>query len=192
MPIVDETMGSSLPSTNQLGSTNSVTFRSIETIPPASRPLQPPPQSIPTTSHLVAQSRFDVPRQRQSFPLIRRSTQPSVSQFNGAPHHVQMADMTNERESSNTELALQLPTYTNFPQHDYAALAADAPDITSFMDSFPGHLQGMKLIKDPPDLDRWRHILFHVDDMITLSEEQYAISLGSASLLTQRLKSMNV
>jgi hypothetical protein len=42
------------------------------------------------------------------------------------------------------------------------------------MDSFPGHLQGMKLVRDPPDLDTWRKILFHVDEMITLSEEQYA------------------
>lgn len=183
MPIADDTMASGLPPTNQLGSTNPfVAFRSIETIPPASRPVQPPPQSIPTTSHLVAQSRSNVPRQRQSFPLNRRSTQPSVSQFNGAPHHVQMADMTNEPESSHTELALQPPTHTNLPQHDYTALATDAPDITSFMDNFPGHLQGMKLIKDPPDLDTWRNILFHVDDMIILSEEQYALSLGSASL----------
>ncbi|KAF3389391.1 Glutathione S-transferase U8 [Penicillium rolfsii] len=44
-----------------------------------------------------------------------------------------------------------------------------------FMDSFPGHLQGMKLIRNPPDLDTWRKILFHVDEMITLSEEQFQI-----------------
>lgn len=66
----------------------------------------------------------------------------------------------------------QPPQHLAFPQHDYVALVADAPDITSFMDSFPGHLQGMKFFKDPPDLDTWRNILFNVDEMITLTEEQ--------------------
>lgn len=100
-----------------------------------------------------------------------------------------MVDMTNnELESSNAEFTLQPPAHTVFPQHDYAALVADAPDITSFLDSFPGHLQGMKFIKNPPDLDTWRNVLFHVDDMITLSEEQYAVFLYSASLWNSSAK----
>lgn len=193
-PIVDEAPVPTLPSQiDQLGATNPfTTFQAIENIPPASRPVQPPQQSIPTSPQHVAQSHPNAQQQRQSYPSMQRLIQPPASRFNGAPHHAQVGDMTNNNApgSSNVELALQLqtPSYTAFPQHDYAALVADAPDITSFMDSFPGHLQGMKFIKDPPDLDTWRNILFHVDEMIALSEEQYAFLACSASLWTQRLK----
>ncbi|KAL6703196.1 hypothetical protein ACN47E_010125 [Coniothyrium glycines] len=36
-----------------------------------------------------------------------------------------------------------------------------------------GRFQGLKMIPDPPDLDDWREKLFNVDDMITLTEEQF-------------------
>lgn len=36
-----------------------------------------------------------------------------------------------------------------------------------------GQFQGLKLIPNPPNLDEWREKLFHVDEMITLTEEQY-------------------
>ena len=35
-----------------------------------------------------------------------------------------------------------------------------------------GHFQNMKMIPNPPNLDEWRHRLFHVDDMITMTEEE--------------------
>lgn len=35
-----------------------------------------------------------------------------------------------------------------------------------------GHLS-RKIVLDPPNLQEWRQKLFDVDDMITLSEEQY-------------------
>lgn len=160
---------------NQFGTANPFeTFGPIENIPPAPRHLQPSQQSIPNSSQHVAQ------QQQKSFATMQRSMQSSVSRFTGAPpapRHAQTRPVTHSApESSIVELALepqQPPLHTTFPQHDYAALVANTPDITSFMDSFPGHLQGMKLIKDPPDLGIWRKILFHVDEMITLSEEQY-------------------
>ncbi|KAJ5899047.1 hypothetical protein N7495_003791 [Penicillium taxi] len=39
--------------------------------------------------------------------------------------------------------------------------------------SFAGQLEGMKLIPNPPDLEFWREKLFHVDGVITLSEEEF-------------------
>ncbi|KAF1831852.1 hypothetical protein BDW02DRAFT_605319 [Decorospora gaudefroyi] len=36
-----------------------------------------------------------------------------------------------------------------------------------------GQFQNLKLIPHPPDLEEWREKLFHVDDMITLTEEQF-------------------
>jgi hypothetical protein len=41
-----------------------------------------------------------------------------------------------------------------------------------------GQFQGLKLIPNPPDLEEWRERLFHVDDMITLTEEQYDFLLA--------------
>jgi hypothetical protein len=34
------------------------------------------------------------------------------------------------------------------------------------------HLEGLRLVPEPPDLEAWREKLFGVDDMIVLSEEQ--------------------
>jgi len=41
--------------------------------------------------------------------------------------------------------------------------------------NFAGQLTGMRLIPDPPDLEYWRNRLFHADDVITLTEEQYVV-----------------
>lgn len=35
-----------------------------------------------------------------------------------------------------------------------------------------GQFQGLKLVLNPPNLQEWRERLFHVDEMITLTEEQ--------------------
>lgn len=168
---------------NQFSAANPFeTFGPIENIPPSPRHLQPSQQSIPNPSQHVAQ------QQQKSFATMQRSMQSSVSRFTGAPpapRPAQTLTVTNHApEPSSVELALELQQpqlHTILPQHDYAALVANTPDITSFMDSFPGHLQGMKLIRDPPDLDTWRKILFHVDEMITLSKEQYAHLLWRTS-----------
>lgn len=41
-----------------------------------------------------------------------------------------------------------------------------------------GHFANMKSIPNPPDLEAWRERLFHVDQTITLTEEEY----GSAGI----------
>jgi hypothetical protein len=41
-------------------------------------------------------------------------------------------------------------------------------------DKQEGHFRGMKLIPNPPDLEAWRERLFNIDEMITLTEEQYS------------------
>ena len=37
------------------------------------------------------------------------------------------------------------------------------------------HFSNLKLIANPPDLERWRERLFNVDDTITLTEEEYVL-----------------
>lgn len=72
-------------------------------------------------------------------------------------------------------MALLQSAEQSFQQPNYDGLAADATTSTSFA----GQLQGMKLVPNPPDLEYWRDRLFHVDEMITLSEEQYGSLLLS-------------
>jgi len=63
-----------------------------------------------------------------------------------------------------------LQSHPSFQQPSYGGLTPD-PMATSLAGQLPG-----KLILDPPDLEYWRDKLFHVDETITLSEDQYAIS----------------
>lgn len=60
----------------------------------------------------------------------------------------------------------------SFQQPGYGGLPGDATASTSFA----GQLQGMKLIPNPPDLEYWRERLFNVDEVITMTEEQYVVS----------------
>jgi glutathione S-transferase len=36
-----------------------------------------------------------------------------------------------------------------------------------------GHFSGMKLVENPPDLEQWRERLFNVDEIVTLTEEEF-------------------
>lgn len=81
----------------------------------------------------------------------------------------------NAQHGPNDGMALLQSAEQSFQQPNYDGLAADATTSTSFA----GQLQGMKLVPNPPDLEYWRDRLFHVDEMITLSEEQYGSLLLS-------------
>ncbi|KAJ6108325.1 hypothetical protein N7523_009648 [Penicillium sp. IBT 18751x] len=73
----------------------------------------------------------------------------------------------NGRATTKDGISL-LQSDPSFQQPDYEGLA---PNLTASA-SFAGQLQG-KLIPDPPDLEYWRDRLFHVNETITLSEEQF-------------------
>jgi hypothetical protein len=54
------------------------------------------------------------------------------------------------------------------PQTEYVqAQGTDGKPVTSH-----GQFEGLRLIPNPPNLDEWRNKLFHVEDTITLTEEQ--------------------
>jgi glutathione S-transferase len=40
-----------------------------------------------------------------------------------------------------------------------------------------GQFEGLKLITHPPNLNEWREKLFHVDDTVTLTEDEYVCHL---------------
>lgn len=72
------------------------------------------------------------------------------------------------QQAQDNGMALLQSASQPFQQATYDGLAADATASTSFA----GQLQGMKLIPNPPDLEYWRNRLFHVDEVITMSDEQ--------------------
>lgn len=56
-------------------------------------------------------------------------------------------------------------------QQDFVEMSSEPVDTTTLV--APGEQRGFKAIPDPPDLDYWRDRLFNVDEMITLSEDEY-------------------
>jgi hypothetical protein len=61
--------------------------------------------------------------------------------------------------------------------------ADDAPVTSNH-----GQFEGLKLIADPPNLEEWREKLFHVDDTITLTEDEYVLCLQFAWEISARVQ----
>lgn len=87
------------------------------------------------------------------------------------------------QDSSNDGIALLPSTDSSFQQPSHGGLTQDPMAA-----SFAGQLEGMKLIPDPPNLEYWRHRLFHVDEMITLTEIEYVNNSAHSNYSVPLLK----
>ena len=74
--------------------------------------------------------------------------------------------------TQNSGLAM-LPSPSQSFQSEFTALDAEPIGPVSF--STNSEEAGMKIVPDPPNLEYWRNRLFNVDEMITLSEEEYGL-----------------
>ncbi|KAJ5679466.1 hypothetical protein N7462_007710 [Penicillium macrosclerotiorum] len=153
-------------------------FRPTGSDPPSSHPPHAPQLHHSSQLQHDAQqqlrhdSHLQHARQLQHVPQLQNSPQAHPSQLQQTSqiaNPIVLGDSTSQAPGSGLD-SLQTP-YTAFTHHDYAALASNAPDASGFA----GQLEGMKLVPEPPDLDLWRNKLFNVDEMITLSEEQFQI-----------------
>ena len=69
-------------------------------------------------------------------------------------------------------------SHHNYLQHDALERIGQENDLMQMTPSASGqgkkdgHFADLKMIPDPPDLQSWRERLFHVDDTITLSEDE--------------------
>lgn len=90
----------------------------------------------------------------------------------------------NVHDSSDDGTSLLPSVNPSFPQSGYDGLAQDP-----MAESFAGQLQGMKLVPDPPNVEYWRNRLFLVDEMITLSEDEY---VGHSSYATSSVASFTM
>ncbi|KAJ5138601.1 Glutathione S-transferase/chloride channel C-terminal [Penicillium bovifimosum] len=85
-----------------------------------------------------------------------------------SPNELAMGN--NPHQAQNNALATMQSPGQHF-QPDLIELDSEPVDPATFAGS--GELQGFKMVTDPPNLEYWRDRLFNVDEMITLSEEEY-------------------
>jgi hypothetical protein len=120
-----------------------------------------------------------------------------AANMSGALHRTASGQMAPPASLSRNELAMgnnahqaqnnsltTLPSPSQQFQSDFIELDSGSVDPGAF--TGPGELQGFKVVPNPPHLDYWRDRLFNVDEMITLSEEEYADSIvGIISIIRE-------
>jgi glutathione S-transferase len=125
----------------------------------------PPPQQQPV-----------LPQQ----PLVQHQTLARTPIRAHAPSIQRVPRPVQELEPRPEFIHTQTPVslIPQVPTHVQAQVQPPETEQTPF--SNHGQFEGLKLIPTPPDLDAWREKLFHVDDTITLTEEE-CVSIRSAS-----------
>ncbi|QQK45955.1 Glutathione transferase, putative [Penicillium digitatum] len=83
---------------------------------------------------------------------------------------IELVMENNARQAQSNSLTTLLSPSQAF-QPEFIGLDSSSTDPVSF--TGPGELQGFKAVPNPPHLDYWRDRLFNVDEMITLSEEEF-------------------
>ncbi|KAJ5089449.1 hypothetical protein N7532_008133 [Penicillium argentinense] len=141
--------------------------------PPSPRPLAATISIVDETPSLAAQLTSFHP-DSQPFASFRGldNVAPQSHIHNATPVAGQdaIALETSAHGAPGDEIALLQSTGQSFqqPTGNYDGLAPEPMAA-----SFAGQLQGMKLVPDPPDLEFWRERLFHIDETITMSEEEF-------------------
>lgn len=96
---------------------------------------------------------------------------PMHIQNNGSPHTPQQQLNNGGQFGILTTNPIQHNSIGRLQQEEDLFASPDGADQKS-----NGHLS-TKIVVDPPNLAEWRQKLFNVDEMITLSEEEYVILL---------------
>ncbi|CAG8000189.1 unnamed protein product [Penicillium olsonii] len=79
--------------------------------------------------------------------------------------------MVNHAHPAHNDGFSMLQSPTQAFQQEFVEMNTDPVDPTALV--APGELRGFKAIPDPPNLDYWRERLFNVDELITLSEDEF-------------------
>lgn len=93
-----------------------------------------------------------------------------IPQPHGSPHAPQQNHNAGQF-GIMTPAQVQHNTIARLQQENNVNNVFDTPEPQVNEDKSDSHL-ATKLVVDPPDLEEWRNRLFHVDDIIYLSEEQ--------------------
>ncbi|PTU18308.1 hypothetical protein P175DRAFT_0535224 [Aspergillus ochraceoroseus IBT 24754] len=104
-----------------------------------------------------------------------QSLQPLQSVVEGFDHYdLRQQHHATQSIPQGSQYRLLLPKEPSPPVLDsHAQPEAYNPNKSIFSSKEHGYLRDLESIVDPPDLEAWRERLFHLDDMIVLSEEQF-------------------
>lgn len=164
--------------------------------------IRPPRPGEPTNNLLVApqhhrtqqyQTASTLERQQQQ---LTNSNELRLKEASGTGNHGRLGlmdrtDQLSPRNNSSMssqlrstpEMRLDMLQSTGGPS---VQQAQQEPNFALAVDNVVKHTdlqKGMKLVPDPPDLNLWREKLFQVDEIITLSEDQYVFLFLSFSFL---------
>ncbi|EFW21395.1 glutathione transferase [Coccidioides posadasii str. Silveira] len=122
---------------------------------------QPSPIPPPSPNYgLPAHPEFIQPRSNHGHPMSLPPCPPS-----GAPQ-------IQHNLPSQTPSQQQQPTLQNLICH-FPSPIQSSPAAPGLSNDGTSHFKNMKLIPEPPDLQRWRERLFNVEGTIVLSEEEF-------------------
>ncbi|MCJ1312960.1 hypothetical protein MMC25_006636 [Agyrium rufum] len=118
-------------------------------------------------------------RQQNQRPTPAEAVQ--VQQAGDAQQDITVTDETEENlQKAHISPILTVPSVPSTPNHQQAQPPQD--DIDSVQpqaaeqhkgDKEKSHFTGMRIVLDPPDLEKWRNDLFELREPITLTEEQF-------------------
>lgn len=125
-----------------------------------------------------AQSYAQLQSQHLLQPFLTHSPIPQLQQHTQFQLQQHNANNSHMLEARNGHMHTMLPSAPPHEQPLSQNLIPNFPNPPSIEASQPpstrreSYFSNMKMIPDPPDLQKWREKLFHVEDTIVLSEEQ--------------------
>ncbi|KAJ5286639.1 hypothetical protein N7478_002325 [Penicillium angulare] len=134
-----------------------------------------PPSPRPLTSMPIVDSTGLAPPlgpfpDSQAFAAFRAIEQQPLQNVTQAQHAMALQNNGHIPPHPHQGI-MMLQSEQALQQGNYGALEPEEAEPTNFA----GHLTGMRLVPNPPDLEFWRDRLFNVDDVITLTEEHSII-----------------
>jgi glutathione S-transferase len=121
------------------------------------------------------------PSQSHHARVAHHPPPPHLIQHQQHPQHPPVQQQQQQSQQYNLPihhhvLPIQQQSIAPTPvQHGDNQLQSDVktqPEQQQYEHKPDAHLEGLKLVPDPPELDTWRQRLFDVDDMIVVSEEE--------------------
>jgi glutathione S-transferase len=136
----------------------------------------PPPQYAPQTYQQIQQVHHPQHHAHATSPPFRLTPGPVPGPAHQihTPHAHTPIHTTPRIAQRPLQIAQQTPVQHSPQQQQYSSpleSVAGPSDETTLANH--GQFKGLKLIPNPPNLEEWRQRLFDVDDIITLTEEQF-------------------
>jgi hypothetical protein len=115
-----------------------------------------------------SQAQFQVPPNGYQHPTTLR-----FNPLQAPPQHIQAPPPPPPQPTQLSQAPSQLiPRISELEQQEFVQTQTQTQETEDTPVTNHGQFEGLKLIPNPPDLEEWREKLFHVDDTITLTEDE--------------------